>query len=247
VRRNQAVVRGLAASNPEISEALREVAVNSALGLVDLYSAVARGRRAVLDSCHVADEVHRRCRECLGRGRGLILVGPHMVGGELLTLRAGLMGFDVQALSDAHPAASHRTENAIRERFGVVATPVSRAAVAEAEARLDRNGVVLTGIDVPTRRGERLTFFGREARLPTLHAELALRHGSPIYLLAPRRDGDDSYSVESGDVFEDDSGDAGPSRVRELTLRVLAAAEETISRRPGHWKMVRPVWTERAH
>jgi lauroyl/myristoyl acyltransferase len=245
VRHNQAVVRGVSPTHPDAIAGLQEVLVNAALSLVDLYRAVARGRRAVLEMCHIDDEVRRSGDDCLERGRGLILAGLHMVGFELLIVRLGLMGYDVQALSDAHPSASHRSENAVRRRFGVLATPVSRAAVAAAESRLERNGVVVTGVDIPTRRGEALVFFHREARLPTLHAELAIRHGAPICLIVPRRDGDDRYSVEVGQVFLDDGGEPTSSRVRELTQSVLSAAEQAIARRPGHWKMVRPVWPER--
>lgn len=236
----------MAPGHPEASDGLREVLVNSALALVDLYGAVSRGRQAVMDFCRVDDEVRRAGDDCLGEGRGLILAGLHMVGFELLILRLGLMGYGVQALSDAHPASSHQSENAVRRRYGVSFTPISRSTVAEAEGRLRHNGVILTGIDIPTGHGEVLPFFQREARLPTLHAELAIRHRAPIYLIVPRRDGNESYSVEEGEVFLDESEDPSPSRVRELTQAVLAAAERAIARRPGHWKMLRPVWTAEA-
>jgi len=242
IRHNQATVRGLPPDHPAVDGAVVEVLVNTALGLVDLYSAVSRGRRGVTAACHLDGESRRRVEELLNEGRGLILVGPHMVGFELLILRFGLLGFDALALSDPRPSGSNRSENQLRRQFGMPVTPISRAAVADADACLERNGLILTGIDVPTPHGERLPFFGRTARMPNLHAELSIRHGSPVYLVVPRREGDGRYSGKGEEMFQRDAGEATPERVRELTLAVLAATEKHVAIRPGHWRMVRPVW-----
>lgn len=245
IRHNQAMVRGVSPDHRAVDLAVTEVLVNAALGFVDLYSTVARGRRAVRAACHIDEEVRRRGEECLEAGRGMVLVGPHMVGFELLILGFGLMGYDAQALSDPRPTGSHRCENAARRRFGLHTTPVSRSSIAEAETSLERNGVVLTGVDIPTPHGETLPFFGRAARMPTLHAQLAIRHGSPVLLAVPRRDGDNQYRVEIGGVFVSTAGDVTPSRVKELTVAVLSATEAVIASRPDHWKMLRRVWPER--
>lgn len=245
IRHNQATVRDLPSDHPTVDGAVVEVLVNAALSFVDLYGAVAHGRQAVIAACQIDEQARHLADKCLSAGRGLVLVGLHMVGFELLVLRLGLMGYDIQALSDPRPSGSHRKENAVRRRFGLLTTPISRAAVAEAETRLDRNGVVLTGIDIPTDHGEHLPFFGRTARLPTLHAELAIRHGSPVYLVVPQREGDNRYRVQSGQLFNTQAGESTPARVRELTLAVLSAAEEHIANRPGHWKMLRPMWNGR--
>jgi len=245
IRHNQAMVRGVSPHHPAVDFAVAEVLVNTALGFVDLYSTVARGRHAVRAACHIDEEVRRRGEECLEAGRGMVLVGPHMVGFELLVLNFGLMGYDAQALSDPRPTGSHRSENAARRRFGLLTTPISRSAIAEAENRLEQNGVILTGVDIPTPHGETLPFFGRAARMPTLHAELAIRHGSPVFLVVPRRDGDNRYRVEVGGVFDGAAGDSTPSRVKELTVAVLSATEDIIAGRPDHWKMLRRVWPDR--
>jgi len=242
IRYNQAIVRGLPPDHPSVDEAVVDVLVNTALGIVDLYGAVARGRQAVIAACNVDEQTRRRGEECLQAGRGLILVGPHMVGFELLILRLGLMGYDIQALSDPRPSGSHRSENTLRHQYGLLTTPISRSSVADAEARLQSNGVVLTGIDIPTTHGERLPFFGSKAPMPTLHAELAIRNGSPVFFVVPHRVGDNQYRGAAGEVFVTEGGDATPERVKELTLAVLSAAEKQIKSRPGHWKMLRPVW-----
>lgn len=245
IRHNQATVRGLPPNHPAVDAGVAEVLVNTTLGIVDLYGAVARGRQSVIEACHIDDEAIRRAEECLQAGRGLVLVGPHMVGFELLMLRLGLMGYDIQTLSDPRPSGSHRSENALRHQYGLLTTPISRPSVAEAEARLQNNGVVLTGIDIPTTRGEGLPFFGSTAPMPTLHAELAIRNGAPVLLVVGHREGDNRYRGAAGEVFFTEGGNASPERVKDLTLAVLKAAEEQITCRPGHWKMLRPVWRGR--
>lgn len=242
IRHNQAMVLGLQVDHPAVDEAVLEVLVNTALGIVDLYGAVARGRRGVMAACQIDEQTRCRGEDFLQAGRGLVLVGPHMVGFELVILRLGLMGYDIQALSDPRPGGSSRSENSVRRQFGLLTTPISRASVADAEVRLNRNGVVLNGIDIPTPHGERMPFFGNDAPMPTLHAELAIRSGSPVFLVVPHREGDNRYRVEAGEVFHNDRREATPARVKELTIAVLEAAEKHIAGRPGHWKMLRPVW-----
>lgn len=243
-RANQAVVRGVAADDPALDQAVADLFANVVVGLADLYAAANRGTKGVTAACHVDAAVRERCEACLLPGRGLVLVGLHMVGFELALLRLGLLRHDTQVLSHARPRHSHRSENAVRRRFGLHTTPISRASVAEADARLEGNGIVVTGIDVPTRHGTPLPFFGRTTKMPTLHAELAIRHGSPTALVVPTRGHDHRYSITLVHLRHGRTATSVRSSPIDLAMELVAAAERHISSRPAEWRVLQPVWPD---
>lgn len=116
--------------------------------------------------------------------------------------------------------------------------------MAEAEARLSNNGVILTGIDTPTDHGAPLPFFGRTTRMPTLHAELAIRHGSPTALLVPNRNPNHRYSVTLAYLRDGEKRAVTRTHTNDLAMEILTAAEMHISIRPAEWRVLRPVWPD---
>jgi len=120
-------------------------------------------------------------RGVVGRGSGLIFVGPHVGPWEVGGAALRLLGARINTV--AWPHGSRRVTRFFteqRRRVGVISYPVGGSAKAMWRA-LDNGEALALLIDrAYANRIRPSMMFGRRVMLPTGHAELAVRFGIPI-------------------------------------------------------------------
>lgn len=243
VRVNQAIVRGLSPEDPALEPAVRAVFRSAGRGYVALFRALSRGREHLLQACEVAPELVARMDTALARGRGLILVGPHISAFDFFLLTVGARGYSAQGLSPPQPTATYRLQNQLRTRYGTQTTPISVDSLRQAVRRLKSGGLVLTGVDRPVPESEGLRFFGRPTYLPLGYARLAARTGAALLPGAVLPLGPGRYRTVAGElIYPPESTDEGTAR--RLAQAVLDQVEPMVRQYADEWLMFFPVWVD---
>jgi len=241
VRQNLATVRGREESDSRLEKDVRNVFRNAARGYVDLFRAMARGPHALAEACIWDPSLERGLKAAQDRGNGVILIAPHTCGFDIGMLTLAEHGLSVQALSIARPKGSYRSQNQLRERYGLEVTPIAIGSLRAAVRRLRAGGMVLTGVDRPLGEGLPLTFFGRRAVLPVGHVRLAQETGAALVFAASRILDRGRYLAFGGEVLLTEDG-AAKEGVRVLAQAVVDRMEAVITERPDEWLMFFPVW-----
>ncbi len=174
------------------------------------------------------------------RGRGVVLAsahfGPVVLCGQILAAR----GLDISVLVESKAGELGRLVDRARAAMGIK-TIETRSAVAIVRA-LRRGGVVgilsdraLTGV------GERVTFFGRPALLPSAHVALALRTGAALVpAFALREEG--RFHARIGPELELARTGDRDADVRDGVRRWAAVLQEHVARAPEQWSVFEKVW-----
>lgn len=193
----------------------------------------------------VAPETVANIQQALDAGHGLFILACHMsnfdLGGIAL---AQASPAPLQVLSLADPPSDVEVFNRLRERCGVLMTPISPQSLRNAMVHLRENGLAVTGPDYPIPDGDHpVTFFGAPAQLPTGYIRIPLRTGSPVMVVGVRyREG--TYWVEANPpIALIHTGD----REQDVTVniqRILVQVEDFIREKPEEWMMFLPVWQE---
>ncbi len=174
------------------------------------------------------------------RGKGVILasahLGPVVLCGQILVAR----GLDVAVLVETKSGEMGRLIDRARSAMGI-RTIDTRSVMAIART-LVRGGIVgvladraITGV------GERVTFFGREALLPSGHVALALRTGAALVPAFASREGARLVARIGPELVLRRTGDRDAD-VRDGVLRWAAVLERSIARAPDQWSVFEPVW-----
>jgi KDO2-lipid IV(A) lauroyltransferase len=243
LRANQSVVRGLPKDDPEIDRAVRAVYYNAGRGQVALFRALARGREALMSGCDISPELVRQIEGARGLGRGLVLVGPHIGAFDFFMLTIAARGYPVHAISPADPTGSYRLQNSLRTKYGAVTMPASPEAVRTSINQLLEGGILVTGMDRPAPKGERIEFFGRQAFLPTGFAKMAIRTNSLLLPAMIVPDRLNHYQAEALEILEPPK-ERTDAAVTGLAREVLRQMEPVIREYADHWLMFFPVWPD---
>lgn len=174
------------------------------------------------------------------RGKGVILasahLGPVVLCGQILTGR----GLDVSVLVETKSGEIGRLVDRARSAMGI-RTIDTRSVMGIARA-LVRGGVVgvladraLTGV------GERVTFFGREALLPSGHVALALRTGAALVPAFASREGTRLVARIGPELVLRRTGDRDAD-VLDGVRRWAVVLERAIAHAPDQWSVFEPVW-----
>ncbi len=240
VRSNQWVVSGGMLVGEELQELVRETFRHMAHCLYDLYHVLDESER--LGTLVELDDKMLEWIERSREGQSLMLVGAHMSNFDLMGRALAASGLRAQVLSVPEPSKAYRAQNEMRRKMGLDVTPISLGALRAAEKRLARGGCVITGVDrpVPGARQEPL-FFGRPAKLPTVHVRLAASTGAPLVAVMCRMRSDGIYRVSATGPMEL-SGENAPAAVKRDAEQVLKIAEDAIKRAPTQWAMPHAVW-----
>jgi len=157
-------------------------------------------------------------KEMLARGRGAIMVMPHLGSWEL----TGLYCFARYPMTALYRTPRVREMDAIytrsRERFGGRMVPAGAAGVRAMFAALRRGELTVLLPDQDPGRGAGVfaPFFGFPANTSTLLSKLAQRSGAPVvYAHAARRPGGDGFTL----CFE-----PGPPQIHDPDLATSVAA-----------------------
>ena len=244
VRSNLAVVKGVPYSSPELDSGVGRVLQNAAHGYVDWYRMMASGLDGIESVCEMDESIIDSALEAQSAGHGVVFVGAHISSFNLFLLLLAKRGFPLQVLSYARSEASHRSDNILRERFGVNATPISFESLRQAFHRLSNNGFVVTGVDRPDVGGSQLTFFNRKVELPIGHARLAIRSGAHMIVGVVQKAAHGIYKVTAPPIIKPEI--TGDLKKDTLTLaqRVASIIEGFIRSDPEEWMMFLPVWPD---
>lgn len=177
------------------------------------------------------------------RGKGVILasahLGPVVLCGQMLAAR----GLDVAVLVETKSSDMGRLIDRARSAMGI-RTIDTRSAMGIGRT-LVRGGIIgfladraITGV------GERVTFFGREALLPSAHVALALRTGAALVPAFASREGGRLIARVEPEIVLTRSGDRDAD-VREGLRRWVAVLERHIARAPDQWSVFERVWDGR--
>lgn len=179
-----------------------------------------------------------RLDEALAKGRGVILVLPHMGSWDMSAAYAASIGYPILAVADRFPGSLNDAVVESRRRFGMEVVPMGRAAVGKILERLGSNGIVALVCDLEQGPGVAVRFFGRKAVVPSGPASFALKTGAvilPIYQYAtgPGRQHahiDSAVGIDEGDTKE------------SVMQRVIERFEGFIREHPDQWYAFRPMF-----
>lgn len=244
VRANQWVVLGEAVGKDAVDRAVHETFRNSARSIYDLYHHISRpeaaGRLIVLDS--TTRELARRPEF---DGRGLMIVGLHLSNFDLVLQWMCTQGMRILGLTIPDPQGGRRLEFEMRKRTGIELLPTSVGAIRHALRRLQKGGMVVTGIDRPVPDPQlRPSFFGRSASLPIHHVYLAKKAQVPLVVIVVHQQPDGKYHVMTSEPIEMESHPDREIEALQNAEKVLNIAERYIRRAPHQWSITLPVWPE---
>ena len=174
------------------------------------------------------------------RGNGLILasghIGPISVCGQVLIAN----GLDVTLPVERESGELARAVNRARARMGL---RIVKTNSAMGIGRVLKRGAALGFLAdrAVTGVGERVTFFGREALLPSAHVALALRTGAALVPGFAHRDGRVLRAVFEPELDLVRTGDRDAD-VREGVRRWAAVLERHIAMAPEQWSVFERVW-----
>jgi lauroyl/myristoyl acyltransferase len=140
IRSNHAVVRGLEYNDPTLKNAAHLVLRNAGCGLTDLFHAMQSSDDQLSKNCIIDSQFIGGIENSIKSNRGLIIVGPHSLGFDMVLLRLGSIGYPVQALSYASPGGSYKAQNRMRAKYGLILTPISVQSLREAFSVLRLGG-----------------------------------------------------------------------------------------------------------
>jgi len=172
------------------------------------------------------------------RGRGVILVLPHLGNWEAAAVAGPRAGIEVAAVAErlANPRLTEWFGR-MRAAFGITIIPHGKGSTRSVEQALRRGAAVALLADRDLgRRGVEVEFFGERTSLPAGPATLALRTAVPVVLAStyftPR-----GYRVTLEEI--DMTGALG---AQAMTQRIAYAMEQTIRAAPEQWHLVQPNW-----
>jgi len=179
------------------------------------------------------------------KGRGVVLVSPHVgnweVGGMLL---AGF-GFPVNVVTESiRPQKTRFKEDRIanlyrrrREAVGMKTIPLERSGIREFRALKRGEILALVADRHISGSGEDVEFFGMKSRVPKGPAALALRTRAPIFVGVCVR----SSQNQLCGIFEPVRYDG--ENIHELTELLVRKMEYYIRRYPDQWFVFQPPWS----
>jgi lauroyl/myristoyl acyltransferase len=245
VRTNQWVVSGETLAGAALDQAVRTTFHNTARSIFDLYHYIrdpqAINRLIVLDQNAQQFVQH----SCAYNGRGLLLVGLHLSGFDLVLQGMCLNGFKGLVLTLPQPRDGRLLEFEMRKKTGMILVPTSVSALWRAVKHLRAGGIVLTGMDRPVSDSSyRPLFFNRPASLPTYYINLALKAQVPVMVIASIMHSDGKYHVLTSKPIEMQPHSDRETERRQNAEVVLRAAENILRLAPHQWTMTLPVWPE---
>ena len=177
-----------------------------------------------------------------------VVVCPHLSNFELMGYALAIHNVKVQVLSYPDPVTTYRWQNELRQRKGIIVTPMSLTAFRQARQRLRDGGSVLTGLDRPLEKDHHEKyqphFFGHPSHLPVAYVRMALEANVPVFVFAAAYLPDGKYCLEGSAPIWMEPNAYLETEILENTHKVLQAAEEIISKYPQQWAMFYPVWPQ---
>jgi lauroyl/myristoyl acyltransferase len=216
---------------------------HAALAYYELYRLPALSREKIVDMVQIDEPGWTQFKEAHSRGKGIIIVSPHLssydLGGQALVAR----GFPICALVLPNQVEGMAFANWKRTFQGTKVLSLGAAALREIMRYLRAGGVIVTGGERPVKgQGIEVEFFGRPTILPDGLARLAMRTGAALIGAACRRE-KGSYRIGLQRIELARSGD-NEADVRENTQRLARFMESAIRLHPEQWHLLLRLWAE---
>lgn len=231
VRANLAVIGG-----PHVPA--RHVFVNQVRHYLEIFRLLRLRPEQLLRMIDVHGWPH--LAEAHAKGKGVILasahLGPVTVCGQIVAAR----GIDVAVLVETKSGDMGRLVDRARGAMGV--RTVDARSIMGVARTLRSGGVIGVIADRPvTGVGERVTFFGREALIPSAHVVLALRTGAALVPAFGLREGSRLSASMEPELVLERTGDREED-VRRGVQRWAGILERQIARAPAQWSVFEPFW-----
>jgi len=243
---NQAAIHDAQMPAEELHAAVRRVLEHVGRTAYDLMYYLAGGEARLRDAMTFDDQVWANVQRAMATGRGVMICGCHMSNFNLgfLCLSQRAETPQIQVLVPPTMTGGFRIMHELRSSPKFHETPISVASLREAMQRLAGGGMVATGVDWPLAAAadERITFFGRPARLPTGYIRLAINAGAVLLPVAFRWDAGRGYHMLTVPHLELELTGDRTRDIEHNARRVLAVLERWIAERPEQWLMYYRVW-----
>jgi lauroyl/myristoyl acyltransferase len=244
VRVNQWVARGANLDKETLDQAVRETLQNNVRDLYNLYHYVqkpeATQRLIHLNplACELVDRPEYD-------KRGLVIVGLHLSGFDLILQSICRQGFKGMILTLPDPQGGRWVEYEMRKKTGMNLIPTSVSTLRQAVRHIKKGGMVLTGIDRPIPGSKyRPRFFERPAPLPIDYIYLASKAHVPVVIMAAIQQTDGKYRVLSSEPIEMESDSDRERGILHNAENVLKQAEIFIRLAPQQWNVPLPLWPD---
>lgn len=233
---NYAAALGRDSDDPEVARVARLAFQNYGRMLMDFVLLDTLTREEVLARMTV--DGRERLDAALARGRGVILVLPHMGSWDLSAAYAASIGYRILAVADRFPGSLNDAVVESRRRLGLHILPMGRAAVPRILQELSNNGLVALVCDLEQGPGVVVRFFGRSATVPSGPASFAIKTGAvilPLYQYATGRGRQHAHIDAPVEVSDGDTREA-------VMQRVIERFEGFIKAHPDQWYAFRPMF-----
>ena len=185
-------------------------------------------------------------REAFARGKGMLLILPHMGNWEVAGAVAESLGMPVISAAEnlPNPLITEWFVN-IRETMGmdIVLTGRGSRATGALLRRLKEGGTValLADRDV-TGRGIPVQFFGEETTMPAGPIALAVKTGAPVLVVGSYFENGAGHRYAVSDPLALPVEGTKEQRVATGVQLLADALEEKIRRKPEDWHLFVPNW-----
>jgi lauroyl/myristoyl acyltransferase len=178
----------------------------------------------------------------LRKGKGAILVAPHLGPWEIAGAYLSSSGYPLHTVALEHPSGRVTSFfSRIRKRWGFRDYPPGSSASGLMKALRGGEPVVLLIDRNFSRRGMRLSFFGRDTLLPDGHIALSLRSGAPLLPSCAYYGEGGAITIVIGEEIPPPAPGAPPEALGRACLERM---EEFIRAHPDQWFAFDHVWQE---
>lgn len=246
IRANQWVIHSQQLTKKELNKQPRVVFRSAAKCFFDYFYFLSRPEKLeeiVLFSPEAEAAIKR-----IENNEPCVVVCPHLSNFDLMGYALAIHDVKVQVLSYPDPVATYKWQNELRQRRGIIVTPMSLSAFRQARQRLRDGGSVLTGLDRPLEKGyhEKYQphFFGQPTHLPVAYVRMALEANVPVFVFAAAYLTDGKYYLEGSAPIWMEPSDDLETEILNNAHAVLRVAEGIIKKYPQQWAMFYPVWPQ---
>jgi Kdo2-lipid IVA lauroyltransferase/acyltransferase len=188
--------------------------------------------------------------EAIGRsqGRGILVLTGHFGNFELLSVAHSIYGNRIAIVQrpNRNPVLD-RAIAARRRHFGNLTVP-RRGAAREVMRLLRENWMVAIPLDLDTRYGAFVDFFGRPAATNPALARIAMVTAAPVLPAFMVRQGETSrHLITILPSIDVRSSGNRTDCIHEYTQTFTSVIESMIRRYPDHWNWIHRRWKTRPH
>ena len=238
---NMRHVLGPDATEAQVQACVRGICTNLLKGYYDLF----RADRLNPDEIKKVAQIEGMdpLLEILARGRGVIMVAPHLGNLDLVMHLPSVYGIPATGVVEhIKPERVYRYFLEQRMSHGLNLIPSDGPMIGLIRALRHGEIVGLSCDRALTDNGYRVPFFGAPALLPDGAVRLALRTGRPLFAGFTERLPDNNFHITIELVFDPPRKSESEADVTAGMEQMVAMMERHISRHPEQWTLSVPIW-----